>query len=201
MQKLLTSNITQFFECLLSIKDCYDYCDEDVSGKFSDFSYDGDEYEAEAFEQLYNIPFLKESKELYYEDDEKKPVEEREAVGEELIFTSEEMDGYYKLLDKLLETEKITVQEYRQRCGGMEQYILDYILYGVNHYSGLYVTLYYAKNETEENKLIVEVPYYDGYYSMFELYCGIIQLFDKYKSELKKLKYRFGFENNIKEAA
>lgn len=200
MVNLIASDLYSFFETLQKIKDCCDECIENVEHYFSNFSKDLDEFEFYATEELPTLPFCDYHDEIYDEIDENVPEKDRESVGEEWRFSNKDMTEYYKTLDYLYSNKIITEEKYKQEYLEMESCIENNIC-GTESTS-LFCRLVYADADEENKDNIRVYAYYeDGYYSVFELYCGIIIVFDRYKFKLKQLRETYCGEKQILEAA
>lgn len=191
MDKLLYMEMQDFLQYLLQIKECQDECSEDVMKYFFNISSQYDSFEADAYEELLFFYAYCDQRPLFYDYGEAvENEEERDPDGEALVFSSDEMVEFYKLLKKLKNTKVITKKEYQNRIMEMETVIRQCILYTQGYgYDGLYCELFYARGRQKDR---IEVLLdYNGYYSAFSLYCGVIMLFDKYKVKLQELKDAF----------
>ena len=188
MKKLVDIDMQSFLGYLLQIKECQDECSENVGQYFSDLSSRFDEFESSAYEGLPSFYAYYGDRPLFYDYGDAGANEEgRDLAGEALIFSSDEMVEFYELLRKLKKTKVITRKEYQNRLTEMETEIRQCILYTQGYgYDGLYCELFYARGKKRDR---IEVLLdYNCYYSLFSLYCGVIMLFDKYKTKLQELK-------------
>ncbi len=186
MKTLLDTNITDFFEYLEQIKLCYDECSEDITKYFSYISSRYDEYELYACEEIRSFYAYCGDYPLYYDYDDT-PEEDREWAGEACVFYSDEMLEFYKTLRNLKKNKIIKKKEYENWLMSAEGKIREYICSTQGYsYGGLYCELSYAKGRKHE-KITVYLDY-NCCFNWFSLYCGVIMLFDYYKTVLKKLK-------------
>lgn len=130
MKNLVNLDMQSFFGYLLQIKECQDECSEDVVQYFSNMSSQYDSFEADAYEDLSFFYAYCDWRPLFYDyGDTGENEEEREPDGEALVFSSDEMVEFYKLLKKLKNTKVITKKEYQNRRMEMETAIRQCILY------------------------------------------------------------------------
>ena len=199
MNMLLETDMVSFFEMLKIIKECVDLCSENVQEYFDGFICDPDEVEQIAYEGLDNLPFCSDFDYLYYDDQDNIPVDERETCGEYWFFSDDNFIGYYKLLDELLKSKKISRKEVDFHKNEMDDIVYDCILER-QRYSGVSYTIFSKKSRNAGAGIKVYLDYNIGY-SLFYLYCGLIVLFDRYKSKLQQLKETYCGEKQMLEAA
>ncbi len=200
MLNLITSDFCSFMEAVKQIKGCCENCIEDVEHYFSNFSADIEDFEYNAMEELSMLPFCDDYDELYDESDENTPEDEREAIGEQWKFSNDDMTEYYKTLDSLYSNKVITEEKYNQECREMVCCIQNNIC-GTDA-TAMFCRLVYADaDEENRDNIRIYLYYYDGYYSLFDLYCSLIVVFDRYKFKLKQLKETYCGEKQMLEAA
>ena len=199
MIQLLNTNMFSFFGMLGQIKDCIDFCNEDVSHFFKDFPSEPDDFDCYAREEMDYLPYTANFDWLYYEWDMKLPEDDRETAGELWIFSDENMVDYYKLLDELLKKDEISKVEFVLHRESMEEFIHDTIFENQD-YGGVSYDLDYAENDEGKDCIEVYLDYSCGY-NMFALYCSIIQIFDRFKVELQKLRDTYCNQEELLEAA
>ena len=109
MIEIIRGEVWSFLECLSKVKDCSDKCSESVSQFFEDFPNDPDDFEAVAMDELWRLPCYKEFEHTYYLDEGQEPTEDDEPFMEKkYVFSTDEMVEYYKLLDELYKSKKIS---------------------------------------------------------------------------------------------
>ena len=198
MIRLFRGEAWSFLECISKIKSCCSECSEDVSHFFTEFPSDPDDFDCYAMEELSCLPFYKDYDNLYYEENHD---EDSEPAGEIWIFSSSDMVEYYKTLDELYKTKRIVKMKYEMELNSMESCIKENIC-EAGASGSLYCELVYSDAaEDKKDNITVYLDYYVGYYSLFDLYCGLIKIFDKYKVKLQELKDTYFGEENLLEAA
>ena len=157
-------------------------------------------FEADAYEELSFFYAYCDCRPLFYDyGNTGENEEERDPDGEALVFSSDEMVEFYKLLKRLKNTKVITKKEYQNRKMEMETAIRQCILYTQGYGNdGLYCELFYARGK-QRDRIEVWLDY-NCYYSAFSLYCGVIMLFDKYKVKLQELKDEFCIAERLEAA-
>lgn len=199
MVKLLRTNMYSFFEMIRYIKDCVDFCNDDVSHLFKSFPSEPDDVECYAREEMDYLPYTTDFNWLYYEWDMDIPEDDRETAGEVWTFSDENMVEYYKLLNELLKRGEISKTEFVLHKENMEGYIHENILENQEYY-GISYDLEYAEKEDDKDCIKVYLDYSSGF-SQFILYCGIILIFDRFKTKLEELRYTYCNEQELLEAA
>lgn len=199
MVKLIRTDMYSFFEVIRYIKDCIDSCNDDVSHLFKLFPREADEAEFCAREALEYLPYTTDFDWLYYEWDMELPEEDRETAGEVWTFSDENMVEYYKLLNELLKQGKISKTDFVLHKENTEVYIHNNILDNQDCY-GIGYDLNYAEKENDKDCIRVYLDYSSGF-SQFVLYCGIISIFDRYKTKLEELRCTYCNTEKLPEAA
>lgn len=199
MKKIFRTNMEYLFEMIMQIKDCIDFCDSDVGHFFKEFPSEPDDFECYARDAMDYLPYTTDFDWLYYEWEMNLPEDDRETAGEIWTFSDENMVGYYKLLNELLKTKEISKTEFVLRKESMEGFIHENILENQDYY-GIGYDLDYAKKEGEKDCIRVYLDYSSGF-SQFALYCGIIQIFDRFKTKLKELEETYCNQEELLEAA
>lgn len=191
--------MSAFFEMIKQIKDCIDYCDDDVSHLFKDIPSEPDDVEGYVRDDFDYLPYTVDFGWLYYECDMNLPEEDRETWGEIWTFSDEHMVGYYKLLNELLKKNEISKTEFELHKAEIEGYIHENILENQGYY-GISYDLIYAEKEGEKDYIKVFLDYESGF-EYFVLYCGIIRIFERFKTELQKLREAYCVREKLLEAA
>lgn len=198
MIQLFQTEMHCLFDVLKQVKNCADACEENISGYFDDFSDDPTEFDCIAYEELSSLPYCEDIDGLYYETERHIRKEDREMWGEVWTFSDNNLTEYYKLLKELMISGQICKAEYKGQKDEMEQYVADNILYN-NEYYGIAYKIVYTKNGNRHDRINVYLDFNCGF-SLFSLYCGIIAVFDKYKTKLWELKERY-CQTELAEAA
>lgn len=196
---LLNTNMYSFFWALGQIRDCVDFCNDDVSHFFDEFPSDPDDFDCYARDEFESLPYTINFDWLYYEWEMDIPEDDRETAGEMWTFSDENMVGYYKLLDELLKKNEISKVEFVLHKEGMEGFIHNTI-FDNQDYCGVSYDLDYAEDEKGKDCIKVYLDYSCGY-NLFSLYCAIIQIFDRFKTKLKELKDAYCNQEELLEAA
>lgn len=198
MIRLLKTESYYLFEVLKQVKKCADACEENINGYFKYFSEEPAEFDCLAHEELSELPYFEDMDGLYYETDRYIRKEDREMWGEVWTFSDDNLTEYYKLLKELLLLRRISKTEYKGRKNEMEQYVADNILYN-NEYYGIAYKIVHTKNGSRHDRINVYLDFNCGF-SLFALYCGIIAVFDRYKTKLRELKETY-YQNELEVAA
>lgn len=204
MKLLIKNNLYDVLTAFYKIKECYDSGAKNIKELFSDFLSYTDDYECIASEKIYELSSFKNQETILEEDRNGNPIENGDVMGECLIFFSEEMIEYYARMDELLKSNAITQKEYEKEIFFMENIIEGNICqseYG--SYSGIMCELNYGGDEEYEGNPFIKVyiDFWEGCYSMFYLYCGIILVFEVYKTKLKELNKMYYSIQKVQEAA
>lgn len=199
MKKIFRTDMSSFFEMIKRIKDCIDFCNDDVSHLFKSFSSEPDDVECYVREDMWCLPFVTDFEWLYYDFEMNLPEEDRETWGEAWTFSNGNMVDYYKLLNELLKTNEISKVEFELHKSDMEEFIHENILDNQEYY-GISYDFIYAEKEGEKDYIKVYLDYNSGF-SQFILYCGIIQIFDRFKTKLKELQETYCNQEELLEAA
>lgn len=198
MKELLKTEMIYAFEILKQVKSCTDACEEDVSKYFKAFGNEFEECDCLSYEELSELPYFEDMDGLYYETDRHIRKEDREMWGEVWTFSDKNLTEYYKLLKELYNSGRMCKAEYKERKNEMEQYVADNILYN-NDYYGIAYKIVHTKNGGRHDRINVYLDFNCGF-SLFALYCGIIAVFDKYKTKLRELKETY-YQTELAEAA
>ena len=198
---LIQNDLSEFFDGLQKIKECCSECSDNVSQFFNGYPCLPDDFEAVTMDELSNLPFYKDYDYMYYDGTDPND-DDAEPAGERWTFSTNEMVEYYKLLDELYKSKIINKIKYRSEHTVMEQFIIDHLCEAPYGYSAVEVQLVYSDAADDGRDCInIYLDYYYGYYSLFDLYCGLITVFDRYKAKLQELKDTYYSENELLEAA
>ena len=193
MYNLLCFDETLLLWYVFRIKKIYDKCGEKVTQCFNNFGIDAEEYEILAAEILENLPQCIYHDYLYveYEDSD----EHNEIDGEKWIFTSDEMREFYSLLVRLRDTGVITESDADAYADDVIDYIKEVIV-DKQYCDGGFHCHFDDGTETGEKDCRIEIyRYLGGSFAAFDVVCGIIAVFEKYKEKLKDLKDTYKIEN------
>ena len=85
--------------------------------------------------------------------------------------------------------KRLVEMQYKMELFDMEECIRENICETGDNGSLFCELVYSDAAEDKKDRINVYFDYYCGYYSIFELYCGIIVVFfDRYKAKLQELK-------------
>ena len=198
---LIQNDLSDFFEGLQKIKECCSECSENVSHYFNEFPCVPDDFECVTMDELQMLPFLKGWDYMFYEGTDPND-DVAEPAGECWTFSTDEMVGYYKMLDDLYKSKVISEAKYKTELLSMEGFIKDHLCQAPYGYSSIEVQLVYS-DAADDGKdcLNIYLDYYYGYYSLFDTYCGLITVFDRYKVKYQELKDTYYSEEELLEAA
>ncbi len=189
MKKMLMCDTHALFDFLTRTKECVDTCEENVSNLFWEFEGDDYEFECEAYENIMDFYAVKDIIPYFY--DELPHDDDDDSNGDELICSSDEMVEYYDLLKTLKSDGVISSKLYESKISEMKGYIMQYICYTQGYgYDGVYVNIN-DKEVSGEKYSISVLLIFDCCFSHFDLYRGLIMLFDTYKTKLRALKERY----------
>lgn len=202
MEKILNCEMEEFLVRLRTIKEFYDDGSRKILQQFSDYEEDWEEYETNAYEDLWSLSEIEDMHELYYNEDE--PIGEdeyREAYGESILCRTEDMQMYYNLLKRAKRQKKISKDEYIRMVNEMEKIVWNYIIEPqYSAYCGVFCGMLYGKTLKDRTYVEIQVDY-NGYVDYFLLVNGIVALFEKYTQKLKELKEMYFEEKKVLEAA
>ena len=201
VKRLLNTEIIEMLDRIMEIKACYDSGGERIVEIVSEYSSDPCDYECNALEDIYSLPELIGQDYLDYNAE---PLldDAEEAAGERLVFQSDDMTAYYKLLRKLKRLKIITNNEYKHKIDEMERLAHSYISLGPYYSFDYYVPceIAYTTSRTLRERLDVYFDYNCGY-SLFSVLCGVVALMGTFTKKLNELKEQYCGEKTALEAA
>lgn len=202
MNRLLNTEIIELLDRIMEVKACYDSGGERIVEIVSDYSTDPCDYECNAMEDLYSLPELIGMDYLDYNAEPVDDYDSDETAGERLVFQSDDMTAYYKLLRKLKRLKLITNNEYKHKIDEMERLAHSYISLGPYYSFDYYVPceIAYTTSRTLRERLDVYFDYNCGY-SLFSILCGVVALMGTYTKKLNELKEQYCGEKPAMEAA
>ena len=191
MRDLLRFDEFLLLEYILRLKQVYDECGDNVIQCFRNFGVDAEEYEIICFEKIENLP------ECIYHDYVYEDVEDSDErgymYGEKWTFKSNEMRDYYSVLEEL-KSKGIIDESYYDNCINE---MIDFTIHMVvdNQYNDGGFYCYFDDGTESGNPHIDIYRYFDGSFEAFEVMCGIIAIFEKYKEKLKCLQDTYKIKN------
>ena len=201
MNMLLEMETLELFNRIMELKDCYDCGGKRILEIVSEYGTETDDYECNAMEDLYSLPELVGQD---YVDFNAEPLDDDgdEAAGERLVFQSEDLTEYYKLLMKLRRKRIITKTELDRKKDELDRIAYQYISQGQYYSFDYYVpsAICYTDSRAMPIRLDVYFDYQCGY-SLFSVLCGVVALMAKYSEMLKELKEKYCETEKVREAA
>ncbi len=189
MKKLVMLEHELFFSFLFRVKECVDTCKDNPVGYFSHMSTDDYMFESDSYEEIGGFYALKDIIPYYF--DEQEHDEDDNADGEQYVFSTDEMVEYYDLLEKLEKDGVISQEDHNKELMRMEDYIIEFICHTQGYgYDGVYCTMHYDAVYNQKYCISVLI-WFDCSYSYFDLFRGLIMLFDRYEVRLQELKDKY----------
>lgn len=194
MRNLLCYEESSLLWYILHLKRVYDKCGYRVVQYFRNLGVDAEEYEILCLEKLENLPECTSYDYIYeeYEDSD----EHGDAYGEKWIYTSKEMREYYSALTELKSKGIIDNTHFDSCIDEMIDYLIHMVVDKQYNDGGFYCYFDDGTESGEECRIEI-YRYFDGSFTAFDVVCGIIAVFEKYKEKLKYLKDTYMIKNVI----